>query len=90
MKRLTHCLLALFLVVSAISATAHGVVHQDNGYEQCLLCASHADAKSPAAGESFTYVAEYTTGTAPAASIKSGLRACLAPLPQSRAPPVHS
>jgi hypothetical protein len=90
MKRLTLCLLALFLVVSAISATAHGVVHQDNGYEQCLLCASHADAKPPALGAGFIYTAEDTTGRVPQAAIEPCFRSCATPLPQPRAPPGYS
>jgi len=46
MNKLGSLLLALLLATSAIALAAHGTLHADNGIEQCMLCASHADAKS--------------------------------------------
>jgi len=85
-----QALLALFMALSAIALSAHATVHVDNGVEQCLLCASHADSRPAACGHMDWPVPERLETAQPASADIAMAPLALRLAPPARAPPAIS
>lgn len=87
MRPFFHLVLMMCLLLGTAASTAHGVEHSNNGFEQCLLCASHATAKTAITHTGVVPLDLGRPGSlAPALAYhrQASLSTCL---PQPRAPP---